>query len=37
VLGYFGFALVDVRDIARLHLLEMTTPSAAPINNAFEA
>jgi dihydroflavonol-4-reductase len=25
----FGFALVDVRDIARLHILAMTTPSAA--------
>ncbi len=25
----FGFALVDVRDIARLHILGMTTPSAA--------
>src|SRR5262249_43560982 len=24
-----GFALVDVRDIARLHILAMTTPSAA--------
>ena len=25
----FGFSLVDVRDIAQLHLLAMTTPSAA--------
>jgi dihydroflavonol-4-reductase len=25
----FGFALVDVRDIARLHILAMTAPSAA--------
>jgi dihydroflavonol-4-reductase len=28
-LPHFGFALVDVRDIAALQLLAMTTPSAA--------
>jgi dihydroflavonol-4-reductase len=29
VLPRFGFNVVDVRDIARLHVLAMTTPEAA--------